>query len=186
MANRDVVIKAIAETTKNLIREKSVEKITVAEICEKTDVNPRTFYRYFKDKHEVVEWIYSNSSLTKNMHHTDWSFWDYFPYIAKLLYDDRLFYRHAFQYHGQNSFRQYSILQLSPILKQDYGTSFPDEASLNYFIDQICNMAFDSFVIWLSSDPCQEPEKFVAYFRSCFFNVSRANICLLSKDEIKA
>ncbi len=181
MANRDVVIKAIAETTKNLIREKSVEKITVAEICEKTGVNPRTFYRYFKDKYEVVEWIYAHSSLTMGHSEPDWSFWDYWPYIAKLLYDDRLFYRHVFQYHGQNSFRQYSIAQLSPILTKDYSSAFPDKASLEFFIEHICDMAFDSFVIWLSSEPCPEPEKFVTYFRSCFFNVSQANIRLLSE-----
>ena len=35
MSNRDVVIKAIAETVKDLIREKPVEKVTVAEICKK-------------------------------------------------------------------------------------------------------------------------------------------------------
>lgn len=180
MANRDIIIKAIAETTKNLIREKSVDKITVIEICEKANINPRTFYRYFKDKHEVVEWIYLNSSLTKNIHRTDWSFWDYFPYIAKLLYDDRLFYRHALQYHGQNSFRQYSIMQLRPILERDYGSSFPDQTSLHFFIDHICDMAFDSFCIWLSEEPCLEPDQFVAYFRNCFFHVSEANIRLLS------
>lgn len=147
MSNRDVVIKAIAETTKKIICEKSIEKITVAEICEKTGVNPRTFYRYFKDKYEVIEWIYAHSSLTLGRSVPDWSFWDYFPYIAKLLYDDRLFYRHVFQYHGQNSFRQYSITQLRPILAKDYGASFPDKSSLDFFIDHICDMAFDFFVI---------------------------------------
>lgn len=183
MANRDVVIKAIAETTKKLIQEKPVEKVTVGEICKKTGVNPRTFYRYFKDKHEVVEWIYAHSSLTTGLNVPDWSFWDYFPYIARVLYDDRQFYRHAFQYHGQNSFRWYSIMQLQPILTRDFGSAFPDKADLDFFIEHICNMAFDSFVIWLSAEPCPEPEKFVAYFRSCFFNVSQINIRLLAESE---
>lgn len=182
MSNHDIVVRAIADTTRNLMSEKAVEQITVNEICECSGVNHRTFYRYFTDKHAVVEHIYSQDSLTRGLADSSWSFWDYWPYIAKTLYHDRRFYCHVLQYHGQNSFRQYSISLLRPILARDYRAAFPDEISLNFFIDHVCNMAFDSFVIWLSMDPCPSPEAFAEYFCSCFASFSRVNLQLLERQ----
>ena len=181
MAYKDVITKVIADSTKELICEKALEKITVLEICEKSGIKHRTFYRYFKDKHEVVEWIFSHESLTRGLAKPNWSFWDYFPLIAQTLYNSRIFYRRAFQYHGQNSFRWYSISQLRPILEKDYGDCFPDKQSLTFFIEQICNMAFDSFIIWLSLEPCPEPAQFVQYFQNCFAAVSNMNIKLIEQ-----
>lgn len=181
MGQREVVTRAIVNTTKDLIREKLIEQITVTEICKKSGVNYRTFYRYFKDKHDIVEWIFAHESLTNGLNKEGLSFWDHFPYIAQTLYNDREFYSHAFQFHGQNSFREYSISQLYPILEADYGNAFPDRQSLDFYIDHVCNMAFDSFVLWLSADPCLLPEQFISFFQNCFTAVSDINLQLIGR-----
>lgn len=165
MANKDIVIHAIANATKDLIRERTIDKISVTEICERTGLGRRNFYRYFKDKHDVIEWIFAHEPLTFSTRYENWNVWDYFPYITQTLYDDRDFYRHALQFHGQNSFRSYSISQLYDILEKDYQDTFSDKLSLDFYIDHICNMTFDAFMIWLSMEPCPPPEEFVAFFQ---------------------
>ena len=55
MANIDIVKNAVAEGTKDLMRSKTIDNISVNEICEKTGLKRRNFYRYFRDKYEVVE-----------------------------------------------------------------------------------------------------------------------------------
>lgn len=49
---------AISEAMKALMRTMPIEKITTKEILEKAGVSRRSFYRYFKDKYDLVEWIY--------------------------------------------------------------------------------------------------------------------------------
>lgn len=183
MSNKDVITRAIAETTKQLMRQKPVEKITVSEICSESGVNPRTFYRYFRDKYDVAAWIYNNSSLTLGRDVPGWTIWDYMPYIVEVLYNDRDFYRHAFQFRGQNSLRWHSLNLLHPILERDYAAAFPDKLSLDFFIEHICEMSFDSFVIWLSMEPCPEPERYLDYFVGAFRSVCGRSVELIGAER---
>lgn len=49
---------AIVEAFNELIKEKDFEHITVAAIIAKADVSKATFYRYFKDKYDVMNYNY--------------------------------------------------------------------------------------------------------------------------------
>ncbi|MCR5341213.1 MAG: TetR/AcrR family transcriptional regulator [Saccharofermentans sp.] len=52
-ATRYRIIKAVFETI--AYENKSVERVTVREICEKTGINRSTFYAHFRDVYDVVE-----------------------------------------------------------------------------------------------------------------------------------
>lgn len=49
---------AIVEAFNKLIEKEDFESITVAAIIEKADVSKATFYRYFKDKYDVMNYNY--------------------------------------------------------------------------------------------------------------------------------
>ncbi len=49
----------IAETFKQVALKKSVEKITVKEIAKKSSITTQTFYNHFRDKYDLMAWIYS-------------------------------------------------------------------------------------------------------------------------------
>lgn len=55
---------AIAETFFNLLDEKEYAEISVMEICKEADYSRRTFYRYFKNKEEIIV-EYSSYSILK-------------------------------------------------------------------------------------------------------------------------
>lgn len=185
MSNLDIVKNAIAKGTKELMREKTIDKISVTEICEKTNLKRRNFYRYFRDKYEVVEWIYYHDNLLTSKRYEGWSIWDYFPEIARYLYEDREFYLNAFKYVGQNSFRDYCIRWLYDIISPDFEADFPDKNIERFYIEHVCNMAFDSFILWLSKEPCLPPEEFNALFRQMFLNNANTMLRLLTRPPME-
>lgn len=48
----------ISEALKRLMKKKSLEKIRVTEICKEAEIERPTFYYHFKDKYDLVTWIY--------------------------------------------------------------------------------------------------------------------------------
>ena len=48
---------AIAFAFKELLLEKSIDKITINDITEKCGINRQTFYYHFHDVYELIEWI---------------------------------------------------------------------------------------------------------------------------------
>lgn len=84
MATQHIIKKAIGEGTKDLMRQKTVNEISVTEICEKVGISRRNFYRYFQDKYEVVQWIYYHDSLMEVKHYADWTIWDH---ICNMTFD---------------------------------------------------------------------------------------------------
>jgi len=155
---------AIAEGTKELIRQGSIESITVTEICEKTGMNRRSFYRYFRDKFEVVDWIYYHDSLIDVSHYDGWSIFDYMPRIMESLYSDRRYYVNALKYKGQNSFREYCTQCLRKLIEPHYSDVFTEKGQLDFFTEHLCEMTYDACIAWLSSEPCMPPDEFTAYY----------------------
>ena len=185
MATRDIIKNAVAEGTKDLMRVKTIDRISVQEICEKTGLNRRTFYRYFRDKYEVVEWIYYHDYLLNTEHFEGWSLWDYMPHIANVLYSDRAYYLNAFSYRGQNAFRAGVIRYLRELLRADYRPCFPSEELYDFYVEHECSMAFDLFLRWLSAETPLTPEEFVASFRDWYGRVARVSNALLEREPRK-
>ena len=59
--------KAIAYTFKDLLKEKSFNKITINDIAKRSDINRQTFYYHFQDIRDLVEWI-CIEEFNKNLH----------------------------------------------------------------------------------------------------------------------
>lgn len=48
----------IAESTKELMKSRTLDKILVEDIANNCGISRRAFYNHFKDKHEVISYIY--------------------------------------------------------------------------------------------------------------------------------
>ena len=49
----------LAESLKELSQFKSVDKITIRELTQNCDLTAPTFYNHFRDKYELMAWIYN-------------------------------------------------------------------------------------------------------------------------------
>ena len=50
--------KALADSLKKLLTHLPFNKITVTEICQECGMHRQSFYYHFKDKYELVNWIF--------------------------------------------------------------------------------------------------------------------------------
>jgi Transcriptional regulator len=48
---------SLAENLRALMVKHLFEKITIKQICDETGVNRATFYNYFEDKYDCLQWI---------------------------------------------------------------------------------------------------------------------------------
>ncbi len=49
----------LAESFRELAKEKNIDKITVKDITENCGYSTATFYRQFKDKYDLIAWAYT-------------------------------------------------------------------------------------------------------------------------------
>ena len=157
---------AIAEAMKRLMRETPIEKITTNRILENAHVSRRSFYRYFKDKYELLEWIYNYDFCRFVEVRPEKSIWEYYPDILRSLRADPEFYGNAFVYAGQNSFRAFCFEKLFPLIMTDFGDIFPDVETARFVIRRYVYMFFDGYIWWLKKKEPMSAEEFETLSKS--------------------
>ena len=60
---------------KTLLRKKSWEDITVTELANEVGVNRQTFYYYFQDMYDLMEWSINKEIFTAFEKNTDYENW---------------------------------------------------------------------------------------------------------------
>lgn len=107
MIVRQTTKELLAESLKDLAQFKPVDKITVKELAKNCGLTAPTFYNNFRDKYELMAWIYNlevEASL-ENFGRGD-SFEDVICKWMEIVLDDKNFYLNLLKNAvGQNSFR---------------------------------------------------------------------------------
>ena len=122
----------IGESLKVLMRNHPFEKITIKMITDEAGVIRPTFYNYFCDKYEVVEWIFNEYIIEKVR-----AMFEQKMYTEglKLLFvcmkNDCAFYRKAFEITCQNAF--------TDIIRNSLHNLFLSEMSEIYIENQTNN-----------------------------------------------
>ena len=99
MERRKKMTKAlISESLKILMETHSFEKITIRMITDASGVIRPTFYNYFCDKYEVLEWIFVEEIVVKMQALFDQKmFTEGIKLIFECMKEDRRFYKRAFE-----------------------------------------------------------------------------------------
>lgn len=166
MADSNITKKALANALRELMEEEPFDKIQVAHICEKCNMNRKSFYYHFKDKYDLVNWIFDTEIITfikkisKEGPHDNRI--KLLQEICNYFYENRSFYRKALQIEGQNSFSDHFREYIRPILElrltELIGDIASDEFTLNFFVDAV-TCALER---WLLDKNCMPPEQIVA------------------------
>lgn len=111
----------IADSFKNLLLKKDFKKITVKMIAAESGFMRSTFYNYFQDKYEILEWIVKTDIYDKiNPYVINESYYDAFQNVFKCIDKEREFYKRAFQIDGQNGFEEILAKEFSKLFKKAY------------------------------------------------------------------
>jgi len=164
MADSNITKQALANALTELMNEIPFEKINVAQICEKCDMNRKSFYYHFKDKYDLVNWIFDEEFSTAfASENSDWKTMEVF---CQLFYQNRTFYRNALKIKGQNSFSNHFCECVRPILEKRIGTIMNIPVSDTFTIHFFCNVCLCALEQWLSEKDCMPPEQFFALLKN--------------------
>ena len=122
----------IGESLKVLMRNHPFEKITIKMITDEAGVIRPTFYNYFCDKYEVVEWIFNEYIIEKVRAMFEQKMYtEGLKLLIVCMKNDCVFYRKAFEITGQNAF--------TDIIRNSLHNLFLSEMSEIYIENQTNN-----------------------------------------------
>lgn len=152
MIARQSTKELLAESLKELSRIKTVDRITVRELTKNCGLTPPTFYNHFRDKYELMAWIYNQKveASIKNFGRGD-SFEDVICKWMEIILEDENFYANLLKNAvGQNSFRyatnDHAINLMRAWLKERHELSDDVNNCLRFYMRAISETINDWFL----------------------------------------
>ena len=65
MPDSSLTKRALAQAIKELMNEKPLVKISIADIVDRCQMNRQSFYYHFRDKYDLVNWIFYTELITE-------------------------------------------------------------------------------------------------------------------------
>lgn len=171
MSNTPSVDDQLAESFKQLVLKRPIEKITIKEITSLAGVIRPTFYNHFQDKYELLEWIIRRDLVAPIS-----------PMIGKGRSDAALellfsgiqkeadFYTRARKLEGQNSFESIVLKCIEDVLKNAMDGQKIKEGALNdlpldnivhYYAKSMCFILLN----WIDEGMKKSSEEMVRIYR---------------------
>lgn len=107
MSTSDFTKYMIAQGTKCLLKTIDFEKLSVGDIAKQCHISRNTFYYHFKDKYDVISWIFYSEItpiIGTEQSMDNWS--QSLLALCQYLQKNKEFYIKVLNIHGQNSFSQ--------------------------------------------------------------------------------
>ena len=139
LADSNITKRALAAALKELMAEMPFSKININDICEKCDMNRKSFYYHFQDKYALLNWIYDTEFIAIARKKTYDSGWQFLYDICTYFYQNKQFYRKALLIKGQNSFSEHFRELMLPVITEYLKGIFSAQelipSHINFFTD---------------------------------------------------
>ena len=173
VADSNITKRALAVALKALMREQPFAKISINDICANCGMNRKSFYYHFKDKYDLVNWIFYTDFIAVAIHREHETAWDYIEDICACIETDRDFYRKAMQIEGQNSLAEYFRELLTPIINRYLEDALPDREWRAFMGDALSSAAVWCFARWLADRTEMSGAAFLSMVRECVTAAAR-------------
>lgn len=152
----------LAESMKTCMRTMPVEKITVKEIVQECGTTRQTFYRYFLDKYDLINW-YFDKILLESFEHMGEGTTVYEGLCKKFQYieEEKLFFKAAFRNDQQNCLREHDFqLILAFYTRQiEEKTKEPISENLRFLLEMYCQGSIYMTVQWVLGERKSTPQE---------------------------
>ncbi|MCI2061540.1 MAG: TetR/AcrR family transcriptional regulator C-terminal domain-containing protein [Eubacteriaceae bacterium] len=157
----------IAETVNRMMLTDSLENMTIASICKECGVSRQCFYNNFKDKYDVIDWIYRTEAVDFfSLIGTEYSWYE--AVIAKLhmVQNNRKFYRQAYRQEWfLNSFFNITKTLYKDSIAKKIGAK--ETEKLDAELDFYCTACVRVTGNWVMNDFAESPQRLVETFLDC-------------------
>lgn len=180
-ADSNLTKRALAAAMKELMEQMPFSKISVSNIAEQCGMNRKSFYYHFKDKYDLVNWIFDMEYLQLSSRQDYAGIWDFLTELYSFFYENRSFYRRAaLRIEGQNSFLEHFKEVLEPSIKYFLASSLEEAKYQQFCINFYADAFIAAFVRWLSDKDCVPPQEFVRMLKvSIYAAVKRVEVAEL-------
>lgn len=149
----------IADKMRELMKSKSIDKIRVTEICKAAEIQRPTFYYHFKDKYDLVAWMFYH-----NAYETDVISVESAAKSMSRMKQDILFYKRAYEDTSQNALWRYMVeyfvARYTELAKEKRGANLLDTQTA-YSIRLYCMGAVGMTREWVLNDNITSAETVV-------------------------
>ncbi len=149
----------IADKMRELMKHKSIDKIRVTEICKAAEIERPTFYYHFRDKYDLVAWMFFHSA-----HETDVLSVESAAKSMNRMKSDMIFYKRAYEDSSQNALWRYMVeyfaARYTALAKEKLGTDVLDTQTA-YSIRLYCMGSVGMTREWVLEDNITSAETVV-------------------------
>ena len=174
MADSNMTKKALASALKELMKTVPFSKISVGDICNMCEMNRKSFYYHFKDKYDLINWIYTSEFVVGLQNKIYDSEWNILEDLCDYFYENRDFYRKALQIEGQNSFYDYFRDVLKTVFTEYIKDVFENCENSEFYVTFYSDAFVASIVRWISDKDCMKPQEYIVLLRSCLMDFAKA------------
>lgn len=149
----------IADSLRELARNKSLEKITVQHILDDCGIARQTFYNHFRDKYDLVNWIFKTKSDEVVRNYIDTESWGkVIKRILAIMTEYPTFYSSENNIGRQYKFLYYYSSNLyAELVKSRFGKEEMTDR-LTISIDFNCHGSASMTKYWLEKGMKESPE----------------------------
>mgnify|MGYP002573348808 CR=1 FL=1 len=166
MPDSSITKKALADALKQLMAEKPLQKISVGDICERCNMNRKSFYYHFKDIYDLVEWSCledAKRALDEKKTYDTWQ--QGLLQIFKAVQENKPFILNVYRCVHREQVEKYlqplvDQLLLNVINEEAMGITVRDEDK--QFIAQVYSYMFIGLMLdWIKDDMREDPQQIV-------------------------
>lgn len=160
MSDFNITKYALADSMKKLMENRPMKKISISDIVKSCNMNRQSFYYHFKDKYDLVNWIYYNELVVK-IKDLPLERFELLERNCNYFYENKDFYKNAFEVTGQNSFSQYFSQVTHTILKTQLEEIFKNKKNVDFYVTFYVDANLASISRWLREGAKIPPDDFV-------------------------
>ena len=163
MSLRDQTKRLFADTLVEMMRSEPLEKIRVKAICERCGAERQSFYYHFRDKYDLVAWIFMQDYTAALDKAGGIPGEEQLAAVLRAIWNKQAFYRKAFSDRSQNAIGRYIfdyfVAMDTEAVKRIRGGQEPDAETL-YAIKSHNFASLGHTIEWLDGRENYSPEEF--------------------------
>lgn len=173
MADSSITKKALAEAMKDLMQQVPLSQISISDICQRCQMHRKSFYYHFKDKYDLVNWIFYSEFFTAFARQDRaLDIWECLGETFDYFYQNKRFYKNALSVQGQNSFYEYFGEIITPLISERIDQLFPQDEDHDFYVGFFADAIRNALVDWMSKGAKVPPKKLVELVRRACYGVA--------------
>jgi probable dihydroxyacetone kinase regulator len=172
MSDSNVTKLALAESLKNLMARKTFSKIYVSDIAGNCGLTRQAFYYHFKDKYDLMNWIFVTETVCFMSTDPDTGHWmDGLKELCDYIQQNKAFYVNALNTAGQNSFPEYLHDYISnsiiTMIRRTENVN-PEEDKWSAIAEVIAVIMVGLIIRWVNNGMKEDPVGYITKLKSLF------------------